>query len=132
MAKIGLHNLIIQNRVRFILELVKKGKDLVRLEREFALLVLEILDALQKSEIALKDGCNCFTKIVYAINLKTHQKLSEDFTDLMNEALILDELGTKYGPNIPLLVKLAMKILMRKTEDVKTSALLKPVAVVRG
>ena len=113
MKKNNLHNQIIKNRLAFILELIKEGKDIERIERETALLALDVIDGLRKKETSLKDGCNCFRKITYAIDLKTSNRMSEEFKDLMNEVLILDEIGAKYGPDIELLIKLATKILNR-------------------
>ena len=85
------------------------------IEKETALLVLDVLDFLQKKHISLKDGYNCFIKIEYALNQKIRERLSEDFRDMLNEAIILDEIGTKFGPDLKLLMKLATKVLTEKS-----------------
>jgi len=114
MKKNNLHNKIIENRVEFILDLIKGGKDIERIERETALLAIDVIDGLKKKEAPMKQACNCFRRIIYAIDYKTDNQLSNEFQDLMHEALILDELNTKYGPDLDLLIEAATKILTRK------------------
>lgn len=109
-----LHNQIIHNRLALILQLIKEGKDIIRIERETAFLVLDMIDGIAKKEIPLKEGCYCFTQIEYALDQKIREKLTKEFEDMVNEALILDEVNTKHGPDIELLVGLATNILTRK------------------
>ncbi|MEK7537103.1 MAG: hypothetical protein AAB584_01525 [Patescibacteria group bacterium] len=126
MKKNNLHNQIIQKRLRLILNLIKEGKDTAGIERETALLVLDVIDALQKGKTPLKDGCNCFIKIEYALDKKIRDQLSEEFEDLLNEMIILDEIGTKFGPDLSLIIKLATKILAKEDVSKKIPGLKTP------
>ena len=114
MKKNNLYNQIIQKRLRLILNLIKKGKDIIGIEKETAFLVLDVIDFIQKREISLKGGCNCFLKVEFALDKKIRDRLSEEFEDLLNEAIILDEIGTKFGPDLNLLLELATKIITKK------------------
>ena len=111
-----LYQKIIHNRHKAILELIKKGKDIAKIERETALLVLDTINALQAKALSLKQGCKCFIKIDYSLNRDLENKFSEDFQDLLNEAILLDEVGTDYGPDLNGITKLAKKILNRPSQ----------------
>lgn len=112
----NLYEQIIDKRHKAILTLIKNGKDLKRIERETALLVFDVLGALQIKSISLKAGCGCFVSIDHSLGLGIRERLSEDFHDLLMEAELLDEAGTKYGPDITLLRALATRILQRDQE----------------
>lgn len=101
---------LIENRLKVILDLIKQ-KNLLRIEKEVALLVLDIIDALQTKSLPLKQAGKCFIKIEYALNQEVRTKLSEDFKDLLNEGIILDELGKPNGADPTLMLTLATKIL---------------------
>jgi len=123
MRKNNLHNQIIQKRLRLILNLIKEGKDTASIETETSLMVLDIIEALQKEKVSLKEGCNCFIKIEYALDQKIRERLSEEFEDLLNEAITLDEVGTKFGPDLTLIIRLATKILIKEGVSKKISNL---------
>ena len=111
-----LHKQIIHKRQEAILDLIEQRKDIPRIERELALLVLDVIDAVTRKSLSLKEGCGCFTAIDYAIDKKLRADFSQDFFELLNEAVILDEAGTRYGPNLELMTKLAQDILKRDAE----------------
>lgn len=102
---------IVNNRQKAILGLIKEGKDLHKIEREVALLALDMLEALGTKALSLEEGTKNFLKIEYALRLDMEYKLSEEFRDLLNEVLLLDEIGTPYGPDLMLIRTLATKIL---------------------
>ena len=114
MTHTTLHNQIIHKRLALILQLIKEGVDMTRIERETAILVLEVIDGLTKNEIRIKEGCHCFIKIEYALDQKMHGELSPEYEDMMNEAMLLDETNKTHGPDVPLLLKLATNIITRK------------------
>lgn len=111
-----LYQQIIHNRHKAILDLIKTGKDVSKIETETALLVLDTINALQAKAISLKESCKCFIKIDYSLNRGLEDKFSEDFQDLLNEAILLDEVGTTYGPDLNQIIKLATKILNRPNQ----------------
>lgn len=104
---------IIHSRQQAILEMIKRGKDIPKIEREMALLVLDTVNVLPTESLSLKEGCKCFIQIDYAINQELENKFSEEFRDLLNEAMLLDEIGTNHGPDLNRIVELAKKILNR-------------------
>jgi hypothetical protein len=110
MKKNGRHNNIIQERLKAILALIKDGKDVFALEREVAFLALDAIEALRKKEITFQKAHVPFVKIEYAIDQKLNARLSEEAKDLLNEAIILDEIGTPHGPDMNLLITLATKL----------------------
>lgn len=113
MKENNLQQLGIENRKKAVLELVESGKEPLRIERAAALLVLDILDALQTKAITLKEGCKCFVDLEATLDYKTRKRLSEEFRDLLNEAILLDEVGAPYGPDLTLMRSLVAKILQR-------------------
>lgn len=110
--KRNLYHHIIQDRQKVILDSMRK-KDLGRIERELALLVLDILHALQIKSISLQDSCRCFRRVGYSLDPKVEARLSEEVQDLINEGMILDEIGTRYGPNVATMFALATDILQK-------------------
>lgn len=102
---------IIENRLKELLALVKEAEQVDLIEREIALLAMDIILTLKKNEGLLKHGCNCFRKIDFAINGNLRKKLSNETRDLLNEMIILDELGENYGPDLNLVVELTKKTL---------------------
>lgn len=114
MTHIIIHNQIIHKRLALILQLIKEGRDIARIERETAFLVLDTIDGITTKEIPLKEGCHCFTQIEYALDQKIRNRFSKEFEDMINEGLLLDEINTKYGPDIELLVGLATKMIIRR------------------
>lgn len=115
MTKQDLNHQIIHNRREMILELIKLGSDPARIEREAALLALDTIDGLSKRSV--KEACDCFIAIDYALDKKTRDKFSQEFLDLLNEGIILEEVGAKHGPNLDLMLKLAQNILKRDSES---------------
>lgn len=108
---------IVEGRTKELLALVKEGTQVNLIERELALLAVDILLALKKERGLAKAGCQCFLKIDLAMSGTLRKKLSEETRDLINEMIILDELGDKYGPELAIIVEAAKKILDR--ENVK-------------
>lgn len=105
---------IIEGRLKELLALIKEVDQVNLIEREIALLTIDIVLTLKKNRGLLKSGCNCFRKIDFAINGTLRKKLSNETRDLLNEMIILNELGDKYGPDLNLIVDLAKKILERQ------------------
>ena len=104
---------LIRNRQEILLDLIKRDAEPLRIERELALLILDVIDALETKSLSLKEGGQSFIKIVAALRLDTEARLSEEFRDLLNEAILLNELGTPYGPDLAFMRSLATKILQR-------------------
>lgn len=113
MTEAKLNHRLIHNRLEGVFALIKTAKDIPRIEREIALLAFDIMESLQRKYLSLKEGCGCFTKIAHAINQRLGKKLSEEVKDLINEGLLLDEVGKAYGPNLDRFLDLAKKILHR-------------------
>lgn len=111
----------IKNRVGAIHTLLKGKVDMVRLEREFALLVLDVLAAIETKALSLKESAKVFVDFGYRMNLDIERKTSEDFSALTAEGMLLDEVGTKYGPNLSELRELATRILTRDKKLVRFS-----------
>jgi hypothetical protein len=55
-------------------------------------------------------------EIEAALDVKTRRRLSEEFRDLLNEAAVLDDAGTPYGPDMARIRSLIAKILKRDEE----------------
>lgn len=104
---------IIKNRKKAVLAHIQTGKEFLKLERETALLALDILDAFDAKSFTIDEGYKCFVEIEAALNLKTRKRLSEEMRELLNEAIVLDETGTKYGPDLVFMRSLIAKILQR-------------------
>lgn len=111
--KSNTHKSIIKNRVGAIHPLLKKGGDVTRLEREVALLMLDVLAGIETKALSLKESGKVFVALGYRMNLDIEQRTSEDFSALTAEGMLLDEAGKKYGPNLAELRELAMRILSR-------------------
>jgi len=107
---------IIKNRKKAALAHIRTGRNLPELEREMALLVLDILDALEAKSFTVTEGCKCFMEIEAVLDVKTRRRLSEEFRDLLNEAVVLDDMGTPYGPDLVRMRSLIAKILKRDEE----------------
>lgn len=104
---------IIKQRISAIAALLNGARDIVRLEREAALLMLDVLAAIETKVLTLKAGDQIFTDLGYRFGLDIDQKTSEDFSALVAEGMLLDEVGKKYGPNLSELRELATRILTR-------------------
>lgn len=113
MRKGNFSRTIIRTRVKAILDLVRGGKDVPRIEREIALLTLDIFGALKAGILPKKEGCRCFRKIDYALAQTLRAKMSKDFCDLLNEGILLDEIKGSYGPSMEDIFTPALKILNR-------------------
>lgn len=109
----NLYRTIIQNRQKALLVLAGEGKDISRIERELALLALDVLDAMQKKALTLREGGKYFVKVMYALKTDTEGRLSGEARDLLNETMIMDEVGTAYGPDLTVVRTLITKILQR-------------------
>lgn len=105
---------IIEGRLKELLVLIKEAVQINLIEREMALLAMDIILALKKNKGLLKNGCNCFRKVDFAISGTLRKKLSNETRDLLNEMIILDELGENYGPDLNLIVELTKKILEKQ------------------
>ena len=114
-------NKIIERRTQGVLDLVKEAEQINLIEREIATLAIDIILALKKKEMA-KFGSNCFRKIDFAVTTNLRKKLSEETRDLLNEMIILDEAGKKYGPDFNLIVNVTKKILDRERDRFITQA----------
>ena len=101
---------VIEARKNAVLAFIKDGARTDLIERELALLAIDIVLALRTEKLA-KAGCRCFKEIEFAMTGTMRKKLSEETRDLMNEMLLLDELGKKYGPVLTLAFDLAQKII---------------------
>ncbi len=99
---------IIEERHKALLTLIKENTRTDIIERELALLAIDVILAMQ-TKGAAKTGCLCFREIDLAITGALRRKLGEETRDLINEMIILDEFGEKYGPNLKLIFDLAQK-----------------------
>ncbi len=126
MKKNNLQRKLIHSRLEEILGLIKKGNNVIRIETAVALLLIDVLHTIQTKSLTLKEGCGCFIKIDYALEEKIRKKMSEEFRDLLNEAILLDEVGTAYGPDLNKIQKLAVQVLSKNqvvlTENLKQRA----------
>lgn len=111
----------IKNRVGAIRAMLKGKVDMVRLEREFALLVLDVLAAIETKTLSFKEGGKIFVDLEYKMNLDVELNTSEDLSALTAEGMLLDEVGKKYGPNLAELRELATRILSRDKKLVNYS-----------
>jgi len=119
--KNGLQKNIVKNRVSFIRALLKEKSDIIRLEREVALLMLDVLAGIETKTVSHKEGGKIFVDLEYTINLDVEQKTSADFSALTAEGMLIDEVGKKYGPNLAELRELATRILSRDKKLVNYS-----------
>lgn len=99
----------IEERKNTLLAFIKKGAQTALIEREIALLAFDIVLALQTEKLA-KVGSRYFREIDFALTGTLRKKLSEETRDLINEMLVLDELGETHGPNLTLAFDMAQKI----------------------
>ena len=97
-------------RVREIKALLKGKSNLRRFEREVALLALDALAGIKAKTLSPKAAGRCFVDIEYALNQDIEKRLRPKFSEMMFEAILLDELGTKYGPDIRLLRRRALAL----------------------
>ena len=104
---------IIKNRLQLILRLIRRQEQLERVERELALLALDTLQLQGDRRALIAHGCHCFKKISYALDQAAHDRLSDEALDLLNEGLVLDEVGTKHGANLKLITQRASEIIQR-------------------
>lgn len=102
--------IIIEGRVKELLTLVKEGTQVSLIERELALLVIDMILALKNETGSLKFGCKCFRRVDLAVTGSLRKKLSEAARELLSEMVILDEVGSKYGPDLNVIVSLAKRI----------------------
>lgn len=116
----------IEERKNTLLTFIKKGARTALIEREIALLTFDIVLALQTEKLA-KVGSRYFREIDFALTGTMRKKLSEETRDLINEMLVLDELGEAHGPNLTLAFDMAQKIVggqgHRMAASIKSSSL---------
>ena len=113
---------VIQIRADVIHALLKDARpDASRLERETAFLVLDVLAGLGAKALSLKAAGKYFIDIDYMLDRAVEKKTSAEFQQMLSEADLLDEVGRKYGPNLPELRELAVKILSRDKKLVRFS-----------
>ena len=103
----------IQNRKESVLNLIRAEVEPVRVERAFALLILEILDALQRKTITLRTASKLSVEIEVDLVSEINKRLSDEFHDLVHDAIIIDEIGTPYGPDLIVMRSIIAKILKR-------------------
>lgn len=103
---------VLKTKARAVRELIARA-DVVRLEREVALLFLDVLAALEVGAVSLKEADAIFTDIGYRIGPDLEKKTSEEFSMLLADAMLLDEVGEKYGPDLQDLRNFATQILTR-------------------
>lgn len=120
---------IIKQRISTIGVILRGGTlDIVRLEREVALLMLDVLAAIETKALSPKDGSKIFVDLEYRMHLVVKQKTSEDFSALTAEGMLLDQIGKKYAPNLAELRELATRILARDKKLVNYSILPRTIA----
>lgn len=112
---------ILKNRVSAIQKLLKGPVNISQLEREVALLALDVLAALDVKAVSFKEADKYFTDIAYKMGEEIEQKTSEDLSALTAEGMLLDEVGKKYGPNLAEFRELATRILSRDKKLVNYS-----------
>ena len=113
---------IIEGRMKELLNLIKKGAQVNLIERELALLALDVILAMKQEKGFHKFACNCFLKIDFSIIGTVRKKLSEEARDLLNEMIILDELGEEYGPDLNLIINLTKKIVEKQQSKLVSDA----------
>lgn len=99
----------IEERKNTLLAFIKKGARTALIEREIALLAFDIVLALPTEKLA-KEGSRYFREIDFALTGTMRKKISEETRDLINEMLVLDELGKTHGPNLTLAFDMAQRI----------------------
>ena len=116
----------IEERKNTLLAFIKQGARVALIEREIALLAFDIVLALPTEKLA-KVGSRYFREIDFALTGTLRKKLSEETRDLINEMLVLDELGETHGPNLTLAFDMAQKIVggqgSRMVANIKSSQL---------
>ena len=113
-------NIIIQ-RANSLKTLIGGKLNVVRLEREVAILMLDVLATIETKALSPKESSKIFVDVERHINLDIKQKVSEDFSALTAEGMLLNEIGKKYAPNLSELRELAMRILSRDKKLVQFS-----------
>lgn len=119
--KNNLQKNIIKSRTGTIHALLRGRVDVMRLEREFAFLALDVLAAIETKTLSFKEGGKIFVDLEYKMNLDVERNTSEDFSALTAEGMLLDEVGKKYGPNLAEFRELATRILARDKKLVNYS-----------
>lgn len=119
--KNNLQKSIVKSRTGAIHALLKGKVDVMRLEREFAFLALDVLAAIETKTLSPREGGKVFVDLEYRMNLDIQKQTSEDFSALTAEGMLLDEMGGKYGPNLAELRELATRILSRDKKLVNYS-----------
>ena len=116
----------IEERKNTLLAFIKQGARVALIEREIALLAFDIVLALPTEKLA-KVGSRYFREIDFALTGTMRKKLSEETRELINEMLVLDELGETHGPNLTLAFDMAQKIVggqgSRMVANIKSSQL---------
>lgn len=120
---------ILEERKRTLLALIKERDSAEHVERELALLAIDVVLALRMEKLA-KAGCHCFREIEFAMSGTLRKKLSEETRDLINEMLILDELDKKHGPDLGLAFDLAQRIISKQGNRILAGVSSLPVSVV--
>lgn len=114
-------NAIIEQRLSTINSLLTTVQGVVHLEREVALLMLDVLAAIETKMLSPKEASKAFVLVSSKTDLDIKQKVSEDFSALTAEGMLLDEIGKKYAPNLAELRELATRILSRDKKLVNYS-----------
>src|SRR3989338_2315231 len=112
---------IVMQRTKSLKTLVESKPDVVRLEREVAILMLDVLAAIETRALSPEESSKIFVDLERRINLDIKQKVSEDFSALTAEGMLLNEIGRKYAPNLAELRELATRILSRDKKLVQFS-----------
>ena len=112
---------IVMQRTKSLKTLVESKPDVVRLEREVAILMLDVLAAIETRALSPEESSKIFVDLERRINLDIKQKVSEDFSALTAEGMLLNEIGRKYAPNLAELRELATRILSRDKKLVNYS-----------
>ncbi|MEK7208349.1 MAG: hypothetical protein AAB699_02245, partial [Patescibacteria group bacterium] len=85
------------------------------------LLTLDVLAAIETKALSPKEGGKIFVDLEYKMNMNVEKDTSDDFSGLTAEGMLLDEIGSKYGPNLAELRELATRILARDKKLVNYS-----------
>lgn len=111
-SKNNFYKEIIKARADAIHEILAgREPDVQRLERETALLVFDVLAGLEAKALSFRAADKYFTDIEYSIDGNLEKKVHPEFSQMLVEAMLLNEIGTKYGANLTELQKLATQIL---------------------
>ena len=98
-----------EERKNTLLAFIKNGARTPLIEREIALLAFDIVLALPTEKLA-REGSRYFREIDFALTGTMRKRLSEETRDLINEMLVLNELGKTHGPSLTLAFDMAQKI----------------------